>query len=338
MTTRFPIHCFSGTPKEIGFQHGSELKEKIHKTIDFYRRVFGLDEGVIFEKAEHFKDLITKFNSDYADEIEAIALGAEVDPLWIYAINSRTEIMSCSKDIEENECTSAFFKSSSLLGQTWDWAQDFEDLAFVAKINDSTLTVTEPGMLAKIGLNKFGIGVCLNFLRSEVELKGLPIHILLRAILDSESIEDAKKIIEIHKYGKASHILLGDSEGNYCSVEFANNRVFYSSTLRNLFVHTNHYLSPDITNNKEKIVNSFTRFERAGEIVESIEGGSFDDMKSLLLDNSREDYPILRSFTFSKSIGSVGTVTCVIMDLKRCEIEMTKGSPLHTKFEVISLD
>ena len=59
-------------------------------------------------------------------------------------------------------------------------------------------TFTEAGILGKIGLNNHGVGVCINILGSSSDggLGGIPIHILLRLLLQScQSLEDADALL-----------------------------------------------------------------------------------------------------------------------------------------------
>ncbi|MHA2183730.1 MAG: C45 family autoproteolytic acyltransferase/hydrolase, partial [Promethearchaeota archaeon] len=172
MEEKFPILDVTGSSEEIGTQHGKLLKNRINQAIEFYTDVSkNLDEDgresnrkYILNSAKNFKNKIRAYNSDYSIEIESIAEAADVDPLWIYAINSRSEIMS-NMDDGSTECTALYFNNPPVLGQNWDWAADFEDLALIMRLTKpdghKILQVTEPGMLGKIGFNNSGIGVCL---------------------------------------------------------------------------------------------------------------------------------------------------------------------------------
>ncbi len=37
-TQKFPLITLSGTPEEIGTQHGELLKDKIHSTVTWYKK------------------------------------------------------------------------------------------------------------------------------------------------------------------------------------------------------------------------------------------------------------------------------------------------------------
>ena len=76
-TKKFPLITLSGTPEEIGSQHGEILRDKIHSTVSWYKNIISKDEKRILKLCTHFKSVIEQFNPLYAAEIEAIAAGAD---------------------------------------------------------------------------------------------------------------------------------------------------------------------------------------------------------------------------------------------------------------------
>jgi len=333
---KFPLFNLCGTPREIGLAHGKLAKERIHRALAFYKQIFKKDDQTLLLLAAQFKKKIEQAFPQYAEEIEAIGGGAELDPLWIYVLNARTEILSFGTQ----ECTIAFFKKSALLGENWDWAQDLEDLAILLRIKrvdgHTILMMTEPGVIGKIGLNSAGLGVALNLLECPAKLDGVPIHIMLRAVLDCSSLAEVQSVVVKNSFGKASNILIGDASGQSLDVEFAGKDLFMLSPQENVFVHTNHYLSVDFPK-KENLASSQARYVRGVELAGGIKKGSIDEMKRLLLDRENRELPICRPYEKSRYISSVGTICSIVMDLPRREMHITKGSPLKNGFEVVKL-
>lgn len=332
----FPLIELSGSPREIGLAHGKQLKERIKKTLAFYKTIFKKEDKLILEQAAHFQKIITKTFPQYAEEIEAIAQGAELDPLWIYALNARTEILSFGTQ----ECTVAYFKESAILGENWDWAETLESLAVLLKITrpdgHTILMMTEPGIIGKIGLNSAGLGVTLNLLECPAKLDGVPIHVMLRAILDSPSLTEAQSVILRAPNGKASNVLIGDAHGNSLDVEFAGKDLFMLNPPESIFVHTNHYLATPFPK-KENLASSHARYERATTLSKKLSGKTMAEMKQLLLDQENKELPICRPYLPSKYTSSIGTICSIIMDLRKREMQITKGSPLKQKFEKINI-
>ncbi|MFX0015067.1 MAG: C45 family autoproteolytic acyltransferase/hydrolase [Promethearchaeota archaeon] len=335
---KFPLIVLEGKPTDIGFQHGRILKKRIKSTINWYKNILHKKDPEIFSLATHFRSEILEFNPNYCDEIEALAAGAEVDPLWIYALNSRSEIMSTFK----NECTTVFFRNSALLGQNWDWAQELEKLAIIFKIKPENkpqiLMMSEPGIIGKIGFNSKGLGVCLNFLDSGKICKGVPIHIILRGILESPTINKAAELILPFKEGKSANILIADGHGDYIDFEFANKHVFQPKDGGNVFIHTNHYLENEELNRGTDLASSFTRYERAIQMASIIKKSSLSEMQEILLDQTTNELPICRPYVPDLDLGNVGTVCSIIMNLINLKMHITRGSPLTTDFTTINID
>ena len=115
---KFPQITISGEPDERGYAHGEALSSEIEATIDFYARIFKKSSAEILDLAKHFRSVIHEYNPAYCEEIEAIAAGAKIrESLWIYALNSRSEILVLDVSMAENECTVLCFQSTALLGQ-----------------------------------------------------------------------------------------------------------------------------------------------------------------------------------------------------------------------------
>ena len=336
---KFPLISLSGTPEEIGCQHGEILKHRIHSTVSWYKNIISKDEKQLLKLGNKFKSVIKHFDPLYATEIEAIASGADIHPVWIYMLNSRSEIMN----IFQNECTAIFFTYSAILGQNWDWAQDLENLAVLMKIEQEDkpdiLMMTEPGIIGKIGFNSDGLGACLNFLDSGKQTQGVPIHLILRKILESSSIDSALNSINPYMTGKSANVLIGNSHEQFVDIEFANDEFYQPGTKNEPFIHTNHYLeNEELNKDKEKLASSFTRYNVGRNLLQKSPAQSVNDMKDLLLDRSEDTLPICRHYVENPDIGTVGTICTLIMDLKNKQMHLTKGSPLVTPFSIINLE
>ena len=198
MDRYFPIIKIRGNAEDRGRQHGTLLKERIHRTIKFNQSQFQLPEEEVLEFADQFRKATLAFREELYVEIEALARAAAVDPLWIYALNGRTELLN----LNPMECTTLAFKNQGLIGQNWDWESDMEELAVILDIEKEDghriMTMTEPGMIGKIGMNHCGVGVCLNFMTIEnYQPCGIPLHVILRTILDSKSLDEAQSQLKI---------------------------------------------------------------------------------------------------------------------------------------------
>ncbi|CAA0105582.1 Uncharacterised protein [BD1-7 clade bacterium] len=323
----------NGTAKDRGHIHGEQMRAHIHTVLAFYQPLF--ERHATGKLTQHVSILlknIEQFRPDYITEMTAIAEAANVDPFWIYCINARSELISSPL-----ECSTVALPKQGLLAQNWDWSDALKGHIFVADIElENGLrikTMTEPGMLGKIGLNSQGIGVCLNILPANQQLTGLPVHILLRALLECTTLDAAKKLAEQHGNGKASHIAIAD-EHNMVGVELAPDNTYITTANKGVYLHTNHYLTnieglSDI--NYPSRTCSETRLQRLQTIFDHAEHPSLDTVFNALNDTGGA-FPILRSFTDSELIGNSGTLTTLIMDLKRKTLLIREGNTAHERF------
>ncbi len=335
----FPVIKIQGRAQDRGRQQGLLLGERIHRTITYYKKQFLQPEAQILKLADGFRKSTQSFQMDLHLEIESMAQAAEVDPVWLYALNGRTELLN----LNPMECTSLAFKNQGLIGQNWDWDSEVEDLAVILDIEKKDghriITMTEPGMIAKIGMNHCGIGVCLNFMTIEnYQPFGVPLHVILRAILDSKSLTEALSSIQPYLPGKVGNLLISNSHGEIQDIELAGD-VFFSLPVDNLFVHTNHFLTK-VDHDLMLFPNTVGRYQRAKELFSMLEKPSIEAMKAILNDHANEEHPICRrrfSHPWLTDDTSM-TLTTIIMDLRQLQFHITRGNPFDNPFSVFPLN
>jgi isopenicillin-N N-acyltransferase-like protein len=174
---------------------------------------------------------------DLVAEVEGIAAGAGVPVEELLRLQARTELMGGA------ECS--LMARPGVVEQNWDWHPDVVPLVWVVEQPGGRwfATLTEAGIVCKIGLSSAGLCFGLNFLRCSDDggLDGVPIHILLRLLLDrTESFADALGLLRSTPVSASSCITVA-SAAEVAAVELSprGSRVMRSSEL----VHTNHFLA-----------------------------------------------------------------------------------------------
>lgn len=336
--TKFPIIKLKGSPQLIGTEHGTILRSQILEAIEYYLRAFDRKNSEIEEQAQHFKSQIADFNPKYCIEIEAIADAVGVDHYLIYALNARSELLNNFF----NECSVFYLQQEGLLCENWDWSSLFEDLGVVLKIRQQDqvlMTITEPGIIGKIGFNSSGLGVALNYLGVDTTLSGLPIHIGLRAALECPNLDVFSTTVLPHITGTAGHILVAQKDEQYRSLEFADRLLYDIETRSSPPIHTNHYLDAMQLNDPiEDYEGSISRADQLRVMMEKYGLSSVDHAKSMLLDDTNTEFPICRRYIEHEQIEDIGTVCSVIMDLVNLEMHLTRGNPKNHEFELLKLD
>lgn len=321
-----------GNPTDIGHQHGEHLRVKIAKVIDLYLTLFHRmgDSATINYYADYYSNLIKHRTPQIYEEIRSIARASNQSTKNIILLNSRSEVINnLIPNNNLSECSTFYLPEINTLAENWDWMPEMLELSVILKIQsyDEThlITLTEAGMVGKIGLNSAGIGVGLNILYQNGRSMGLPIHILLRQLLKQKSYVAARQFIK-QQHGQASHILLADGEGNASSVELSNKGAYFCQYER-CPIHTNHYLNLSRYSDDGK--NSRERYQRLKQLTKTktTAKGALD----ILNDNINFNNPLLRPYQMGENLVS-GTVASVIMHLDKKIIRIRKGNQISKKF------
>ncbi|MFN2332513.1 MAG: C45 family autoproteolytic acyltransferase/hydrolase, partial [Halomonas sp.] len=188
----------SGSRHEIGLAHGRTHARLIQRSLEVYDRLFHDFVGIRWAQArieaERFGRMIERGFPEILEEMDAIAEGAGVEPIDILTLNCRSEI-SLTRASGGCSAFALAHADNQWLAQNWDWRTDQLHNVVALKISGQNqaplISIGEAGMVAKIGMNAHGIGVCLNAIRSQTCGEGLPIHVALRKILESTDLESA---------------------------------------------------------------------------------------------------------------------------------------------------
>lgn len=324
--------------------------------------------------------------SRYLDEIKGLAAGAGVSVLDVLALNVRTEIMfglftdettgnnthKNNKDIPSDGCTSlGWFDARlpgrpSFLAQNWDWQKAQGPHLIICHVspgelgsNDETsspshappkfVMVTEAGIIGKIGFNAHGVGCCLNAIRArgvDPHRRALPVHLALRAVLESRSRADA--VARLHESGLAgsAHILVADAEtgpmGLECSPVSGIKEMAMDGQGR--VCHTNHLLlahpgvdePPWLADSRPRLARIQALAARASlSSAAGPEGAVVEDFGPLLMDmlKNEEGFPCSINRK-EEGESTFETLFTIVMNLSRREARVKFGRPTEGGPEV----
>ena len=318
-TDILPLVELEGSPRERGIMLGRTVASRIAATAGVYADAFGMTLAELEEGGLSFREAVAGFCPDHLVEMEGMAEGADLPLGLILAINARSELGPLA-----SECTCVAFPGSGWHGQTWDWAASLEQLAILVRTRyedgHRTLTMTEPAMLAKVGLSSAGVSVCLNAMTCYEVLRGVPIHQILRAALEARTPEAAAAVVRAPR-GCAGNVLLGGA-GRYLDVEHAGGRTLVMEGTKG-WVHTNHYLGDEITRaDLPRHRSSFARKARADSLLH---GPGDRDHLERILEDRQGDLPILRPFDDHEEFGRYGTVFRICMNPGQGVLRIASG-------------
>lgn len=331
--SEIPVVELRGTPREIGRGHGEALRDRIASTLGIYSIALARSDAELRAAGAAVALRIRAFSPELADEIEGIAEGARVEPYRIHVLNARSELMAGVSD----GCTALFAPRAGVLGQNWDWLALLEPLVAVLRIETRDgmrlATLTEPGIVGKIGCNSAGIGVCLNFVYAPGPLDGVPVHVVLRDLLHQHDLAAARKRADDAGMGRAANVLVGSAHDGGFDVTWLGRRRLWTPIRDLPFTHTNH-VGADASTGGPFFENSCARLERARALERGV--GSFDDLLGFLADRADAKHPICRAYAPLDRVPgvTVGTVATVAMELRERRLHVRRGpdpeAPLRT--------
>jgi isopenicillin-N N-acyltransferase-like protein len=266
------IHRFESTvasPVDRGEEFGSRHATEIARTLDAYRHLFsarGADVDVpptdVDRLGRRALERIEAFSPDLAEEIRGMAGGAGVPVSQLAALNARTEILAVIDRAAgrpgPDECSAVVSlgepDAEPAAAQTWDWYADLADGWFEWTIplpdGRRLVTVTEYGIVGKIGVNSTGVGLLFTMLhhRDDGADMGVPVHAIARRILEVADGVDAGLAMAAPARTSASTslTLVGARRAGKraTTVElWPGGPGQVEPTPEGLLVHTNHFLS-----------------------------------------------------------------------------------------------
>ncbi|UOR11356.1 C45 family autoproteolytic acyltransferase/hydolase [Halobacillus amylolyticus] len=338
---RKQILKLSGSSYEIGFKHGEKAKEKVHTTLQTYEKMFHQYSNMSWkdskEKALLHLKAIEKYNSNYLEEMEGLAKGASVSFEDILAINARSEIALITGP---DGCTSFGLTnpktSKTWLAQNWDWKGSQIDALVQLDIEQegfpSIQMITEAGIIGKIGSNSEGIGVCLNALVTDAWEPKTPIHLGLRAVLESYSLKEAISKVDHNQMASAAHFLIASKSEETIGMEVSPVFTGKINSEKGVVTHTNHICSADLKEIilEDALSNSFTRLTTIDSLLEQLEGENItkNDLFHILSNHDHFPDSICRhSLPHQSGRQNIDTVFSIVMNLTDHELFWSEGRP-----------
>jgi isopenicillin-N N-acyltransferase-like protein len=260
--------------------------------------------------------------------------------------------------LKDGECTAmgvtaaASRTGQAWLAQNWDWmGRQREALVLLhtqGPSGQSITTLTEAGMLAKIGINQSGFALGLNILRSNRDgtRVGVPVHVLLRHLLDCRSVAHARERLHALQtelglgFGAASNVPCADAEGQAACFEVSPAGWAEVTPTEGVVVHTNHFVCESLLAEQAPMgpgLSSHNRLSTAGQHALKTPIGQAD-LERFLRDESDGFLSICRSPDPSVPPESrVESVAGIVMHTQPPAMWVACDVPSRVAFESVPL-
>lgn len=359
---------FSGSPRALGRAHGEELRGLVGESIELYQKWFGdigkLEWEQVLDHARRLRPAVAAAAPELFEEMQGIAEGADVSPDAIMALNCRTEIGYGLSGILEPpapaECTAVGVPSAAsidghtYIGQNWDWRATHLGITVLMDIHRNgsprLLTLTEAGMVGKIGVNEEGVGLCFNLLAVRENQVGMPAHIMARRVLEQPRLDKALEVVIRARRSGSGNFLVGYHDDRAGSGEVAN--LQWAPAGYNLeypddgfITRTNHFVVPVpgatdyVTYSADAGLSTYIRLMRATRILQQHSAGGELGPEALhAVFSDHFNYP---SSICSHTDPGIDKLTqsnsSIIMDLAARTLAYTDGPPCEGEYNLVRL-
>ncbi len=346
-STRYPEIEVSGGPRSLGRQIGEAAGEQIRgfcaMAMEQANRTVRVSRESAMMVAHESWSFAEAYSPDMAEELRGVAEGAGVSPDEIMLLQIRNQLQPEPTD----GCTSlsAVGRGARIVAQNWDNDPALDEFTVVLTRKPdgkpSFTTVGQAGLIAYIGFNEAGIGLCLNSLPAPSRRLGVPHYLVVRGIYEVRSLDEAVAAVRRAERAIPANIMLMTPQGpTDLEVTIDDMRVL-TGDARGLVTHTNHCLHSDllpINDQFPELIQSHARLGRIGQLVGS--GGedvSVSQVQRGLSDHQNYPRSICRHPNDDTEHGFWSTVFSVIIEPDERRMWVSRGTPCNHPYELYEM-
>lgn len=318
---------------------GQRVKDQVVQSLTNYKALFE-SSGLSWDECKALCVKHCSVEEAIERDMKDFARGAGLQD-WhdVLVLNCRTEVRAMAsaaarrRKLEEgnnSECTTVWHGGSGILAQTWDWRIEQSDAIFALDWKGSNnkyrfVTLTEGGILSKMGMNSQGLAVTLNLLTSKkdgfVEEKFVPVHVVLyQALSHCSTVTEAVNLCRKTRFGASSCLTFADATGVCRAVEVHPDGILVLEPdgISGLLSHSNHFIGDfSLQIPHAEVENSQFRHAKALELLAGLnknDGVTAEAMRALLANHSTD--PSLPTHCLCKHANTIGTLACLVFDTK----------------------
>ncbi|MFN0197602.1 MAG: C45 family autoproteolytic acyltransferase/hydrolase [Planctomycetaceae bacterium] len=350
----YPLFKATGTPRELGLQHGEQAKPRIHRYLDFLAETLKRSRPRLAETALRFELLFQKYCPQLVDELRGLADGAGITYGEALACQLRGEL----GQLPESACTSFAIgpegtaSGEPIVGQNSDNPPEMQATGYMLHLEPTDrpplLIWTFGGMIGYHGLNAHGVAHFANSLGGGPKWKFALAHYpLKRLFLEQKNIDGVVNVMKTVPVCSNGNYMLGDGTGHYADVELTSDGPRrLPNTSAGYLVHSNHYLCTEFAcdeNFAQSLPDSFPRQSRMEQRIREKWGDiTVADVQSFLSDHDNHPIGICRHPHAEGNhpmLGSTGyTVASLIAEPIQGLLHVSDGNPCEHGYTTYKLD
>ncbi len=256
----------SGSPAARGEAYGARCAGRIAAHVRDWLEAMGQvgrGDGADYARQllrdTNFRTALEAHAPDLLAEADGIARGANIPSDLIYALQLMDEEWAYRKRLSLMErspekCSSLAMVAAhgpTLIGQNMDLGPHTAGHQIALRIRGDgrtpgTLLFTIAGLIALMGVNSAGVGVCVNSLpQLKSQASGIPVAFMIRRLLQAVSLDEAVDLVRSLPHATNQHYVIA-APGAVRSFECSAAGVTeYHPPRPDRVLHTNHPLSPE---------------------------------------------------------------------------------------------
>ncbi len=349
MSTRYRHIEVSGPPRELGRQIGEAAGEEIRGfaaiALERVNKTVPVSRERALDISRQSMDCAAAYAPDMIDELRGMSEGAGVALDELMLLQVRNQLC-----LEEDAACTGFAiapkrsaEGRAIAAQNWDNDPALDPFTIVLTRRPvgkpALINITQAGLIAYIGCNDAGLGVCMNTLPAPSRPVGVPHYFAVRAIYEQTSLTDAVAAVRRADRAIPGNILLATPQGP-ADLELTLGQVHVLCD-DELVVHTNHCLHPELAPiNREfaELIESGPRQRRVEQLLGSEPLVSMAQVQKTLRDHDRHPHSICRHVNDHPQTGFWTSVFSVVIEADQGRMHVSRGNPCTAPYQTYSLN
>lgn len=348
-TNRYVEIDVAGTPRVLGQQIGEALGEQIRGfcaiAMDRVNLTVAISRDAALRVARETIPIVDRYAPDFIDEMRGTAEAARVSLEELMLLQIRNQLTS-----GDAGCTSFSLgqprQSGRIVGQNWDADPALDEFSVVLTRRPAGklafMTITQAGLIAYIGFNSAGLGLCANTLPAPSRRLGVPHYFLVRKIYEATSLNEAVDTVNRTERAIPANIMMTTPHGPANLEVTLDDCHLLTDRGSGLVTHTNHCRHPDlvpINDSFPELIQSHARQQRIDELLnpaglnQPAPSSELAGLQAALRDHDGYPRSICRHTNPDLPHGFWQTVFSVIIEPEKAQMHITRGTPCSQSYE-----
>lgn len=345
----------AGAPRELGRQIGEALRDEIREfaatALALVRKTVRISDATVQATLASSLRLAADYAPDHVEELRGMAdaTGLPLDALML--LQTRNQMLpeadaGCtSVALGAGDESPGAWRVGGLVAQNWDNDPALDRFTIVLTRRPTgkpaLLNVTQAGLIAYIGFNSAGLGLCLNTLPAPARRTGVPHYFTVRGIYEARSLDEAVQAVRRAERAIPANIMLTTPQGPAdLEVTIDDVHVLRDDANRRV-THANHCRHPALQAVAAQfgdLIQSRERQRRVDDLLDACGAPpTVADVQRILRDH--EGYPrsLCRHPNDDPATGFWETVFSVILEPGERRMHLSRGTPCTHEYDVYEL-